>query len=259
MVLIGASSDSIVIASDSLVTDDRAATKLNPRKIVPISKFAACFITNVAVIKETQIHNGKEKMVSEINLEKIVAEWGIAHPNAQIAQAFSSLDAKLAELLNEEEHKYPGRLSSDNTYPFSSLYCVGYLAGSPMAYVSSYTVNTPGSVTAKQDTSPMRPGYFQTFGADAVCIEVAKNDATREFLQFKTEPAVAKYRKARGTKNRYLITTSDLLAMGRACLEATESDAGRRFDRRASYVGPPNRYAVIDQKRGFRWVSDPPK
>ena len=259
LVLIGASSDSIVIASDSLVTDDTKAPKLNRRKIIPISKFAACFMTNVAVIKETEVHNGKEKIVSQINLEKIIADWGIAHPTAQLAQAFNSIDAKLTEVLSEEEHIYPGRVTSDRTYPFSSLYCVGYFGGSPMAYFSAYTVAAPGSVTVKQETSPMLPGYFQTAGADAVCNEVAKKDATREFSQFKSEPAIAKYRRARGTKNRYTITTSDLLAMSRTCLEATESDSGRRFDSRASFVGPPNRYAVIDEKLGFRWVPEPPR
>jgi hypothetical protein len=72
------------------------------------------------------------------------------------------------------------------------------------------------------------------------------------------DPAIVKYRKALADGSFSSISTDDLLRVSRVCLEATESREGRAFDPNAKFVGPPNRYCVIDERQGFKWV-DPPR
>jgi hypothetical protein len=127
-------------------------------------------------------------------------------------------------------------------------------------YVSDYLAPTTQNTTARvlnRNGVPAGPGFFVALGKDAVCDEITKKNATAHFSKFKGNPAVVKYRKAFASKTLSTITAHDLLVMSRACLEATEGPEGRAFDSDADKVGPPNRYGVIDERKGFKWVGRP--
>jgi hypothetical protein len=90
-----------------------------------------------------------------------------------------------------------------------------------------------------------------------VCDEIPKKNVTAHLSKFKGDPAVIKYRKAVKSKAFSTITARDLPVVSRTRLEATESPEGRAFDCEADKVGPPNRYGMIDERQGFKWVGRP--
>jgi len=229
------------------------------KKIIPISRFAACFITGISDFTDLKgLGKGKAEILREVHLGSVISDWGKAHPDAQLPEAYDQIDGKIVELMNNEERKH-GELSADHTNALATFSCVGYFTGVPMVYSSIYAQATGEQITRQVQSGQMHQGNLVAIGKAAVCEEVKTGRAAKEMADFKSEPAIVKYRKGIASRDRSGISTNDLLVMSRICLEATESDEGRRFDADASDVGPPNSYAVIDEHRGFNWVSKPPR
>jgi hypothetical protein len=67
--------------------------------------------------------------------------------------------------------------------------------------------------------------------------------------------AVQKYRSFFKEKKLGSLSTVDMLALSKACLSATESAVGLKFDPGAYVVAAPNHYAVISKTTGFREIN----
>jgi hypothetical protein len=254
LILIGVSSTSIVVAADSLavhsITGQRSTRN---KKIIPISNAVVCFMGGDSELR--WIQNGKT--LDEVDFVKIIEEWSKAHPNAQISDAYNSIDAQLLDAMKAVQHKHA--FVADPIHSFSSFGCVGYEMGIPRLYESDYVAATTEDITRRVTGSDggVPPGFFVALGITSVCDEITTTDATNHFSTFKSNAAIVRYRKAKSSHTGSALTESDLLTISRICLQATESSEGRAFDPYAKNVGPPNRYGVIDQRRGFEWVSAP--
>ena len=128
--------------------------------------------------------------------------------------------------------------------------------GVPVGFVSDYIAPAQaGGEFAKNIVElPITPGFFGPFGREAVSDEVLKGTST-QVTDYKDRAAVTKYRAAHAAHKVAELTTDDLLALSKACLEATESPAAKKLDSKADQVARPNHYAVIDIKHGFHWVA----
>lgn len=253
LIIVGATSSSIVLAADSLAVHLLPGIKPSTtnKKIIQIGKFAACFISGDASIRGLQ--NGK--VVVKVDFAKTIVDWSKNHPNGQLAEAYSSIDAEILQSMKTFQGKTG--FYADPVQSFTSFGCAGYIMGAPMLYISDYHAPTSADITEHPTTlPPLPPGYFAPLGTPRVSDEVTKANPAPQFSKFKNS-ALARYRKARESRNLSSITTKDLLQMSRMCLEATESPEGRAFDAGAKDVAPPNRYAVIDGRNGFRWVAAP--
>jgi hypothetical protein len=245
--LIGSTSTSIVVAADSLGVRIAEPPSTN-EKLMPLGNTGVCFITGRSVI-------GSTGDADKLDLNKAVIAWIKEHSKANLPDAYASMDATLLKLMNAHRDRHP-KWYSILAKEFSSFTCVGYYMASPQIYLSQYNA-TPDSITNNTPLNGNRLVPFAAAGQGRVCLEITKGKTTQTLSRFKNEPAVVKYRKAAESKNFASISTNDLLLLSRICLEATESAEGRAFDPDAKYVGPPNRYAVIEDRGGFKWV-DPP-
>jgi hypothetical protein len=239
---------SIVIAADSRVTNSGAPDSKTD-KLMPLGNTGVCFIGGDSSVW-TLDGNGK---FDKLDYEKTIRDWIKANPTATLPNAHESIEARLMALMKAFRRKHPGAYAESET-PFSYFVCVGYYMGLQQFYASLYTA-TPYDVADKPDNPNMPVGHFRTFGWAKVCTEVIEGPATRKLSQFKSDPVVVKYRKAVAADNFSSVSTEDLLRLSRVCLEATESPAGSKFDANAKNVGPPNHYAVIDQREGFKSVN----
>jgi hypothetical protein len=253
LILIGVSSHSIALATDSLAvhTTPGKGSETTSKKIIPIGDNSVCFMTGDS--SRRWIQNGK--VVDEVDFVKVIEDWSKTHPHAQVSDAYDSIDAKLLDTMKAMQRKHA--FSADPIHSFSSFGCVGYSMGLPMLYSSDYVAATTQEITKKVSDGGVQAGFFVALGQSAVCDEITKGSSTTHFVKFKSNAAIVSYRKAKTSNNGSAITENDMLRLSRICLEATESVAGRAFDSHAKEVGPPNRYAVIDDRKGFKWVDRP--
>jgi len=251
LILMGMSGNTIVLASDGLKFDT-ATGKPAPgdsKKIFPVGHFAACFIAGDLVARWKGVQE-------EVDFTKVIQEWSKAHTNAQLLEAYDAIDSKFDKLLNEMHHKYGFPIDPHGFVV--QLGCAGLFMGAPKAYVSNYIAASRDHIERDPASWTIRPGSFNPLAVNAVCDEIVRKRATNQFATYKTNPTIVRYRKTMASKSGQSISVNDLLEMSRVCLDATESDEGRRFEPRASTVGPPNRYAEIDDRHGFRWIPEPP-
>jgi hypothetical protein len=242
---VGSTSTSIVVAADGLVTDDGVPIGIKD-KLMPLGNVGECFIGG-----DSRIGSGK----GEVDLEKTVRDWIRANPTAALPTAHEAMDATLSALMKASRRAHPEWYPNDPTQEFSYFICVGYYMGLQQFYASVYTA-TPQDITSTPRPRKIPPGRFKPFGLGKVCTEIVTGNAGK-LSQFKSDPAVTKYRRAAASDNLSSISTNDLLRLGRVCIEATESPAGRKFDPDAKRVGPPNHYVVIDQRQGLKTVGRP--
>lgn len=240
---LGATSTSIVIAADSRVTNSGAPDSKTD-KLMPLGSAGVCFIGGYSVF-------------GNMNFEKMIRDWIRLNPKATLPNAHESIDKELLASMNAFRRRYPWWNPGDPNHPdkpFSYFVCAGYYMGLQQFYASLYTA-TVRDIGDEPDTPKIPAGRCRTLGWKNVCDEIMTGNATTKLSQFKSDPAAVKYRKALESDNVSSISTDDLLRLSRVCLEATESPAGRKFDANAKKVGPPNHYAVIDQRDGFKWVN----
>lgn len=242
---VGSTSTSIVVAADGLVTDDGVPIGTT-KKLMPLGNVGECFIGG-----DSRIGSGK----GEVDLEKTVRDWIRANPRATLLNAHESIDAELSALMKASRRGHPEWYPNDPTHEFSYFICVGYYMGLQQFYARLYTA-TPQDITSTPRPLKIPPGRFKPFGSGKVCTEIVTGNGAK-LSQFKSDPAVTKYRRAAASDNLSSIYTNDLLRLGRVCIEATESPAGRKFDPDAKRVGPPNHYVVIDPRQGPKTVGRP--
>jgi|HubBroStandDraft_4_1064222.scaffolds.fasta_scaffold75807_2 hypothetical protein len=166
------------------------------------------------------------------------------------------MSKKLLDSMKASRRREP-KWEPEYNNPFSYFICVGYYFGLPEFYASQYVLAAGGDVTSTPSSHVLTQRPLQTEGLSKVCKELTNGNTPMQFSVLKGDPPVLKYRKALADRSCASISTDDLLRVSRVCLEATESPEGRAFDPDAKFVGPPNRYCVIDERKGFKWV-DPP-
>jgi hypothetical protein len=165
------------------------------------------------------------------------------------------MSGKLLDSMRVFRRRHP-KWKPEHSDQLSYFVCVGYYLGLPYSYASEYALagenvtNTPSLLDLTQ-----KP--LQTHGWTNVCTEITDGNAPTHFSILKRDPSVVNYRKAFAVGGSLSISTHDLLRVSRICLEATGTPEGMAFDHDAQFVGPPNPYAVIDEREGFKWV-DPP-
>jgi hypothetical protein len=97
-------------------------------------------------------------------------------------------------------------------------------------------------------------GAFYPYGQLEVCNELISGTGPL-LSRYRAQAIVQKYARLKSEKKTAEFTTEEFIQLSKACLEATESPSGRRFDPNSKYVGPPNDYVVISDKNGFRRLS----
>jgi hypothetical protein len=200
-------------------------------------------------------------VVDETRVRPIAEKWLKQHPDANIREAYSAIDSEVLGALKAFHHKHPELdwkhqgIPREGKHSFVSLLCVGYDMGVPVDFVSDYAAPVMGAGEFTKDPTeyPLRTGFFGPFGVEIVSREILKETST-QLVKYRNIPAVKKYRTANAANKTADLSTDDFIALSKACLEATESQAGRLFDKDANLVAPPNHYAIIDPKQGFRWV-----
>jgi hypothetical protein len=243
---VGSTNTSVVVAADSLVTRIGEPSTTND-KLMPFGNVGVCFIGNRSVF-------GSTGDADRLDLNEAVRDWINEHPKANLPEAYESMAARLLNLMNQHRRKHPTWYTGLSKN-FSYFICVSYYMAFPKIYGTPYNA-TPAEITNQPNNYPIPPGRFKTWGWDDVCKEITEGKPSKEFSELKSDPVIAKYRKAKASNAFSTITENDLLTISRICLDATESPEGSKFDSHAKEVGPPNRYAVIDRK-GFRSVSPP--
>jgi hypothetical protein len=245
---VGYTSTSIVIAADGLVTDEGVPIGRSS-KLMPLGNTGVCFIGGDSAIWTPDKNGGLDKL----DYEKTIRDWTKANPTVPLPKAHELIGANLLVLMKAYRRRHPLAYPKSNT-SFSYFVCVGYYMGLQQFHVSFYRA-TADDIASASDSPHIAVGRFKLSGEQKVCAPITKGDATIKLSQFRSDPGVVKYQKALAADNCSSISTDELLHLSRVCLEATESVAGREFDPDAKRVGPPNRYAVIDQKEGFKWVN----
>jgi hypothetical protein len=253
LIIVGFAADSIVLAADSAVIDPQTqllrSEKVN--KIVPIGNAGACFIGGTS----SMTIRTKEAVIDTIHFIGIVKNWSKAHPHESMWNAYRLIGAQLFESMQAFQNKHPFVSTIDRDGSLTSFACVGYDIGVAEMSVTDYFAATDHKIT-KREVNGLKLGqaFFVPFGMDSVSLEIVKNDLSKHFEQLKEVSAVIKYRKAIATKIPFLITLDDMLKLSHICMKATESAEGREFDPKAVGVAPPNHYAEISGKSGFKWV-----
>jgi hypothetical protein len=244
--VIGSTSTSIVVAADSRQSD-RGKVLGARDKLIQLGNFGVCFVGRYSEIGEPPY---------KADFQEIITDWIRLNPKVvAVPNAYESMSEKLLDSMKASRRRDP-KWKPEYNDPFSYFICVGYW-GLPKIYASQYVLAPRGDVTSTSKSFDLANRSLVTRGLGKVCQEITNGNTPAQFSVLKSDPAVVKYRKALKDRSFASISQDDLLRVSRVCLEATESPEGRAFDPDAKFVGPPNRYCVIDERQGFKWV-DPP-
>jgi len=251
LILIGATSSSITLASDSASFGEGKAIANGAQKIFPVGTFGACIFVGSTKLQ----YLSGSKVMDEVSFIPFATEWLKQHRSPAVRDAYNSVRESIFASIHAFQKRHLDFVGDPN-HTFASFGCVGYeISTSPLMFSSDYyapDVRGAAPRVSKIEIA-LRPGIFIPLGRDKVSLELLEGNS-REFLSEKLGQAVAKYMLARKSGTRNLLTTDDFLGLSKACLLTTESPMARQFDSQTFQVLPPNRFAVIDAKSGFRWV-----
>ena len=247
--VIGSTSTSIVVAADGRVSDKGILIGATD-KLMPLgNRSGVCFIGRYWLMSQKS---------DTVDLQKTIRDWIRANPTVALPDAHESMAEKLLGSIKSFRLRNPNWKPERND-PVSYFICVGYYMGLPKYYESRYEFAPGVDVTSTPKSFDLTNWRLVTQGWGKVCQEITNGTTPGQFSVLKNDPAVVKYRKAYAKHSFSSISTDDLLRLSRMCLEATESPEGGAFDPDAKFVGPPNRYCVIDERQGLRWVDPPHK
>lgn len=132
--------------------------------------------------------------------------------------------------------------------------CAGFDMGTPVVTSSDFYLQANSVPKVTPTERILTPGLVIPMGRAEVATEILRGNSTA-LQQFKNGPIVKKYREAKAAVKLSSLTERDLLLLSSACLDTTESTVAQNFSSSAADVSGPNRFAVIDQKHGFRWAT----
>src|ERR1700685_2172479 len=117
LIIVGATSTSIVLAADSLEVHGMPGIKPSTtnKKIIQIGRFTACFILGDAGIQG--LENGK--VVVKVDFVKTIVDWSKNYPNGQLAEAYNSIDAEILQSMKTFQGKTG--FYADPVHSFSSF------------------------------------------------------------------------------------------------------------------------------------------
>jgi hypothetical protein len=245
LIILSATNSSIVIAADSGLAQNGKIISTKEDKIMPTGRDAACVLIGMmhfGHIGETQAYS--------VDIRSTTKTWIAQHTSSTLRELHHGLTKEFSEKLANNRVAY-----LDKKFGFS-LFCVGFDMGFPIGLRSTFSFQTDTPPKLDSDELVFRPGLVIPLGTAKVATEIlqGESDALRTF---KSEAIVDKYRKARKNGTLASLTERDLISISSACLRATETRAAQEFFADAAEVAAPNRFAVIDQKHGFRWTSPP--
>jgi hypothetical protein len=249
LILIGVTEHEITLASDSLSVDSRNGSS-ETQKFYRAGKFSACGLAGQVSVR---LHVGNDGA----NLAAEVRHWLVSHPQNNVAPAFLSL-SKIAQTNVEEfMQRHPERVERRMSSFSTELFCVGFDGGKSVILSEKFTADVEaGTFLGKPSAVNLVPGFFLALGVPTIANELTSG-SDKEFDSFRSDPAVKKYLALQARGRIHELTWIDFLRLSKVCLEATESDVGRKFDPDATIVGPPNRFAKISDTIGFT-VQRPP-
>jgi hypothetical protein len=240
--VIGSTSTSIVVAADSRQSD-RGKVLGARNKFIQLGD-GVCFVGRYSEIGEPPY---------KVDFQEIITDWIRQNPNVALPNTHKLMSEKLLDSMKASRRRDP-KWEPEHNDPFSYFICVGYYFGLPKFYATQYVLAPGGDVTSTPSSHDLTQKPLKTEGLSKVCKELTNGNTPTQFSVLKRDPAILKYRKALADGSFASISTDDLLRVSRICLEATESPQGRAFDPDAKFVGPPNRYCVIDERKGPKCV-----
>jgi len=243
MIIVSATKSSIIIGADSGLVSSSSngeAISNRERKIFPIGRNVACFLTGTISVS---FPGSAEK----INLPNDVRRWAAQHPHAGVRDAYQGLTD-----LVETKHAN-ARSREPQPHSITSVGCVGFDMGTPIVIASDFYVQADSKPKIIKTENSLLPGLVIPLGPK-VATEILRGEGNA-LASFKSEAIIHKYREAREKGTLASLTERDLILLSSACLNDSETRAARDFDPQAVEISGPNHFAVINQSRGFRWVS----
>jgi hypothetical protein len=255
LVLLGSSATDITLAADSAV-QTRQGIKTGAQKIFQIGKFAACALLRSSAIE----YLGRSGKVEDTaNFVGIIRLWASTHPSVSVTDANDSLFS----LLSKEFKRFYSNHHTGvevKTPILLTLVCVGYSFGVPLAFVTTFAgsmENKDFEPSVNKASWALPPSMFGPLGEKQVCEDVL-HGSSPGLDKYRQTESVQKYRNLQATKSKlYRLSADDLIQLSMTCLRATESAAGRKFDKGAFLVAAPNHYVVISSMDGFRELPRP--
>lgn len=253
LIIVSATSSSIVIAADSGMIDE-ASQKLKKGhaiKIFPVSNSGACFLIGDVALSMPRA-NGAADYVDFLSIVRSYAE---SHKTGSIRDAFEAMDGQILQALRQFQHR--SGFSRNSTHSIVAVGCAGYMMGEPTAFNTDFHTPTDHEVTEHRIPELHLPmGYIRPLGRNEVAKEIIDNANSVHFAAARSSPPIAKYWNAVKSHDLRGLTTDDMLQISLKCLEATESPEGRSFAPEDAIVVPPNYFAVVNGGKGggFTWA-----
>jgi hypothetical protein len=241
LIIVSATSAAIVIAADSSLVVRGKVVSTKEQKIFPLNRDGACFLGG-------SVRLAFLGTAERVDFVQMVRKWITQHPHTAVREAHQTLTALMLKELA------PVRVPHPELHSTVFLGCVGFDGDRAGFLGSEFYPQTDSEPRVTKTDATLWPGLVAPMDRAKVAAEMLRGNAIA-LQSFKSEPIVTKYRRAMAEGTRALLTKRDLLALSSACLQATETRVGQEFDPEAVEVAGPNHFAVIDRKRGFRWVS----
>ena len=245
LILLGISKTDITLAADTEHSSEALGSRKGANKITQVGKEGACTLNNAA-----SLGNGADKA----DFSKVIKKWATDHPAATVREASPALQHKIMDEYDRYMASHTSLLKGPVTV---SITCVGYEFGSPVVFPSEVhfaNFARPYAASLPLELSRGLVGAFYPYGQLEVCNELISGTGPL-LSRYRAQAIVQKYARLKSEKKTAEFTTEEFIQLSKACLEATESPSGRRFDPNSKYVGPPNDYVVISDKNGFRRLS----
>jgi hypothetical protein len=241
LVLVAATRDGLVLATDSAMRNADATLSLSP-KILPSGQYAAVLIAGAVSIQDPIDRPVRE----EINIARIAAAWLDSHHDADPHAAAIAIQAGVGEAMTAFfSTRDPGK--QHGQYKFTVI-SVGFTYGKPQVIATKFFMPVALGKAARTEStsSEGNPGDIWVFGGSKVEQELVRGTAS-VLKAYKVAPSVQQFRGGHPEN----MSAQDFLDLFGIILQAAESEEGKNLEGDRPVIGPPNRFATITLKDGF--------
>ncbi|HEV2991472.1 MAG TPA: hypothetical protein VG759_23760 [Candidatus Angelobacter sp.] len=243
LVLVSETHDGFAIATDG-AQFNADGTSSEVQKLFQVGKYGA-----IAFAGNVSIQDPVDRPVrEEVNVSRIAKSWLDSHPDANLVTANAEINALISQTLTKFfSTRKPGARAGKYIF---SLVSIGFIEGKELLTSTEYFVPLSKGKAPRADKGwvHLKRGGIWPKGSQRVLEELVSGNLPA-LKEFKAEPAV----KKRHSSPAQSQSAQDLIDFFDVILRASESDEGKKLDRTAPIVTPPNRLAIVSEKDGFTW------
>jgi hypothetical protein len=243
LVLVAETRDGFAVATDG-AQFNADGTPSEVQKLFQVGKYGA-----IAFAGNVSIQDPVDRPVrEEVNISRIAKSWLDNHPDTTLETANSEINNLVSQtLVKFYSTRKPG--AQAGKYVFAIIW-VGFVDDKGLIAGTRYYIPLARGKAARAEKfiTKLKTGGIWCQGSQRVLEELVSGQSPG-IKEFKAEPSVKKRRSSAAQD----LSTQDFINLFDTILRASESNEGKKLDRSAPIVTPPNRLAIISEKDGFAW------